>query len=73
MFQIDRISPPEMFLGKGLSKYAPNLWENTHADFIDITLQCGCSPVNLLHIFRKLFYKNTYEGLLLNNLPYACL
>ena len=25
----------------------------------------GCSPVNLLHIFRTPFYKNTYGGLLL--------
>ena len=34
--------------------------------FIEITLQHGCSPVNLLHIFRTHFYKNTYEGLLLD-------
>ena len=30
-----------------------------------ITLQRGCSPVNLLHIFRTLFSQNTYGGLLL--------
>ena len=33
--------------------------------FIQITLWHGCSPANLLRIFRKPFYKNTYEGLLL--------
>ena len=30
-----------------------------------ITLWHGCSPVNLLYIFRTPFYKNTYGGLLL--------
>ena len=34
-------------------------------NFIEITLQHGCSPVNLLHIFRTPFYKNTYRELLL--------
>ena len=34
-------------------------------NFIKITLWHGCSPVNLLRIFRTPFYKNTYEGLLL--------
>ena len=34
-------------------------------DFNKIALQHGCSPVNLLYIFRATFYKNTYEGLLL--------
>ena len=36
------------------------------SNFIEITLRYGCSPVNLLHIFRTLFRKNTYGGLLLN-------
>ena len=27
----------------------------------------GCSPVNLLHNSIKAFYKNTSEGMLLNN------
>ena len=35
------------------------------SNFIEITLQHGCSPVNLLHIFRKFFLKNTSEVLLL--------
>ena len=33
----------------------------------EITPRHGCSPVNLLHIFRTPFYKNTSRGLLLNN------
>ena len=32
---------------------------------IEITLQHGCSPVNLLDISRKLFPKNISGGLLL--------
>ena len=34
--------------------------------FIEITLWNGCSPVNLLHIFRTPFPKNTSQRLLLN-------
>ena len=34
-------------------------------DFIEITLRYGCSPVNLLHIFRAPFSKNTSGWLLL--------
>ena len=33
--------------------------------FIEITLWHGCSPVNLLHIFRTPFLKNTSRWLLL--------
>ena len=33
-------------------------------DFIEITLRRGCSSVNLLHIFRAPFFKNTYGRLL---------
>ena len=36
------------------------------SDFIEIALRHGCSPANLLHIFRTLFPKNTSGGLLLN-------
>ena len=32
---------------------------------MEITLCHGCSPVNLLHIFRTPFQKNTFGGLLL--------
>ena len=35
------------------------------SNFIEIALQYGCSPVNLLHIFTTLFYKNTSGWLLL--------
>ena len=34
-------------------------------NFIKIAFRHGCSPVNLLHIFRILFPKNTTGGLLL--------
>ena len=34
-------------------------------NFIEITFRHGCSPVNLLHIFRTSFPKNTSGRLLL--------
>ena len=37
---------------------------NLLCKFIEITLQHGCSPVNLLYNFRTSFYKNTSRGLL---------
>ena len=37
------------------------------SNFIEIALRHGCSPVNLLHIFRTLFPRNTSGGLLLNS------
>ena len=36
------------------------------SNFIEITLQHGCSTVNLLHIFRTLLPKSTSGGLLLD-------
>ena len=33
-------------------------------NFIEVTLRHECSPVNLLHIFRTLFSKNTSGWLL---------
>ena len=36
-----------------------------HCIFIEITLWHGCSPVNLLHIFRTPFPRNTFGWLLL--------
>ena len=59
---------------KGFWKYAVNLQENTQAKvwFQTITtllkshFSIRCSPVNLLHIFRTPFPKNTSGGLLLN-------
>ena len=35
------------------------------SNFIEITLRHGCFPINLLHIFRIYFPKNTYGGRLL--------
>ena len=67
-----RSSRPEVFLGKGVRKFAPNLQENNHAEvrsnFIEITLRHGCSPVNWLHIFRTPFPKNTSGRLLLEHI-----
>ena len=37
------------------------------SNFIDITLRHGCSPVDLLHIFRTYFPKNTCGELLLHS------
>ena len=34
-------------------------------NFVEIALRHGCSPVNLLHILRTPFIKNTSGGLLL--------
>ena len=36
------------------------LWETFQGKFIEITLRHGCSPVNMLHIFRTPFPKNTW-------------
>ena len=41
------------------------------SNFIEIALRYGCSPVNLLHIFRAPFLKNTSGGLLLKILHYT--
>ena len=46
-------------------KYAVNLQENIHAKVN--TLRHGCSPVNLLHIFRTPFTNNTSGWLLLSH------
>ena len=70
-----RSSRPEVFLGKGVLKICSKFTgEHSYrsvnlikllCDFIEITLLHGCSLVNLLHIFRKLFPKNTSGRLLL--------
>ena len=41
-------------------------------NFVEMALRHGCSPVNLLHIFRTLFPKNTFERLLLMSLNAYC-
>ena len=72
---IDRGSPSEVFLGKGVLKiYSEFTGEHPsrsaisiklQSNFIEITLPHGCSPVNLVHIFWTPFHKNTLEGLFL--------
>ena len=67
-----RSSPPEVFLGKGVLKIC-SIFTGEHryrnaflikllfCNFIEIALRHGCSPVNLLHIFRTPFPQNTSE------------
>ena len=73
---IFRSSHPEMFLEKGVLKICSK-FTGEHScrsviliklvwNFIEITLRHGCSPVNLLHIFRTLFTKNNSGWLLLH-------
>ena len=70
-----RSSPSEVFLGKGVLKiYSRLTGEHScrsvisiklQRKFIEIILRHGCSPVNLLFIFRTLFPKNISGRLLL--------
>ena len=70
----DRISHPEVFLENGVLKiYSKFTGEypcqsvisiKLLCNFIEITLRHGCSPVNLLYIFRTPFLKNTSGRLL---------
>ena len=55
-----RSSYPKVFLGKGVLKIYV-----LKSNFIEITLQHGCSSVNLLHVFRTAFLKNTSGQLIL--------
>ena len=73
-FCIPRSSPPEVFLGKSILKTCTQftgehpcrsvILIKLQSNFIEITLRHGCSPVNVLHIFRILFPKNSSGGLL---------
>ena len=68
-------SHPEVFLRKGVPKICSKLTGEypcrsaisvkLQSNFTEITLRHGCSTVNLLHIFRTPFLKNTYRRLLL--------
>ena len=67
---------------KVFRKYAANWQENTNAkvwfqcNFIEIILRHGCSPINLLHITKTPFLKNTSEWLLMkgyDNLFNSCI
>ena len=53
----------QIYRGTPLLKYVMSI--KLQSNFIKITLQHGYSPVNLLHIFRTHFLKNTSGGLLL--------
>ena len=71
-----RSSRLEVFLRRGVLKTC-NKFTGEHpcrsvismklqSNFIEITLRHGCSPLNLLHIFRTPFLKNTSGRLLLS-------
>ena len=65
-----RSSHPEVFLEKGVLKICSKFTgehpcQSAISINIDIALRHGCSPVNLLHIFRTTFLKNTSGRLLL--------
>ena len=69
-------SPAEVFSGKGVLKicskftgerpYGSAILIKLQSNFIEITLRHEYSPVNLLHIFRKPFCKNTTRWLFVN-------
>ena len=78
--RIFRSSPPEVFLGKGVLKICRKFTGEhprrgaisikSQSNFIEIAFRNGCSPVNLLHIFRTPFRNNTSGRLLLD--IYVC-
>ena len=54
-----------VFLGKSDLKICNKIYSRTpklFCNFIEITLQHGCSPVNLLHIFRTPFSKKPLDS-----------
>ena len=71
-----RSSHPEVFLRKGVleicSKFTGEhpcrggISITLNGNFIEITLRHGCSPVNLQHLFKKPFLKNTSGWMLLD-------
>ena len=71
-----RSSHSEVFLRKGVLEICikftgehpcqSEISIKLQCNFIEITPRRGFSPVNLLHIFRSLFPRNTSEWLLLN-------
>ena len=72
--ELHRSSPSEVFLAKTVLKICSKFtgehpWRNVipinSKNVIQITFRHGCSPVNLLHIFRTPFPKNNSGGLLL--------
>ena len=73
-----RTSHPEVFLGKGTLKIcceftAEHLYLSVISikllcNFIEIALRHGCYLINLLHILRTPFYKNSKDGSLLKKI-----
>ena len=61
-----------MFLGKGVLKYAAKLQEKTHAEVRFQLKLLVFAPVNLLHILRTPFPKNTSGRLLLYKAEKNC-
>ena len=69
-----RSSHPEVLLEKGVLKICSKFtWEHPcrsvisiklQSNFIEITFRHGCSPVNLLHIFRHLLLRTPLGGCL---------
>ena len=69
-----RNSPPEVFPGKGVLNICRKFrrehpcWKVNSIkllfNFIEITFRHGCSPINLLHIFRTPFPGDISAGLL---------
>ena len=64
--------PPRGVLKKKFSENMQQIYRRTpmlKCDFnkvaLEIALHHGCSPVNLLHIFRTPFSKKTFGGMLL--------
>ena len=67
LFDSYRSSHPEVFLVKGVLKICHKFKGEHPCNFIEIALRHGCSPVNLRHIFRTPFSKNTSRWLLLTD------
>ena len=72
LLELVRSRRPEMFLGKGVLKICSKFTGEhpcrslisikLHCNFIEITFQHGCSPVNLLHISEHLFQRTPLGG-----------
>ena len=70
---VSEAPPAEVFLGKGVlklcSKYVGELPCRSVISikllckFVEIALRYGCTPLNMLHICRTPFPKNTSGGL----------
>ena len=76
LVSMNKSSHLEVFLGKGVLKLRSKftgeypcrsaIQIKFRSNIIEIALRHGCSPVNLLHIFRTPFLKNTSGRLLLH-------